>query len=49
VSAYPPGSNTPTTDGCTRDRTLPIVCVRVAADGTVPPLTDGFMRCPGDT
>lgn len=36
-------------DGCTRDRTVPITCVLVAPDGTVPPLVDQFMRCPGDT
>lgn len=49
LQTYAPGASTPTTDGCTRDRTLPVVCVRVAADGTVPPLVDTFMRCPGDT
>jgi len=29
-------------DGCTPDRTLPVVCVQVANDGTVPPLDDPF-------
>jgi hypothetical protein len=31
-----------TENGCTTDRTLPIVCVPVADDGTVPPLDDPF-------
>lgn len=48
VQSFAPGASTPTDDGCTRDRTLPVVCVRVAADGTVPALTDTFMRCAGD-
>lgn len=48
LQAFAPGATTPTTDGCTRDRLLPIVCVRVASDGSVPALTDTFMRCPGD-
>ena len=36
-------------DGCTPARTLPIVCVRVQPDGTVPPLIDTFKKCPGDS
>ncbi|MGC4117422.1 MAG: hypothetical protein QM765_23250 [Myxococcales bacterium] len=39
---------TVTEDGCTKDRTLPIVCVDVADDGTIPPLVDHFAKCPGD-
>lgn len=35
-------------DGCTKDRTLPVVCVLVEADGTVPPLVDTFEPCEGD-
>ena len=37
-----------TQDGCTPDRTLPIVCVAVAEDGTHPALVDTFAPCPGD-
>lgn len=48
LQVYAPGAATPTEDGCTRDRTLPIVCVEVREDGTVPELVDHFMRCPGD-
>jgi hypothetical protein len=33
-------------NGCTSDRTLPVVCVVVAQDGTVPDLTDHFAPCP---
>jgi hypothetical protein len=36
-------------NGCTSERTLPIVCVEVADDGSVPPLSpDPFAKCPGD-
>jgi len=35
-------------DGCTPDRLLPAWCVEVGHDGTVPPLVDGFQKCPGD-
>ncbi len=35
-------------DGCTPERTLPIVCRQVAADGTWEELVDTFERCPGD-
>jgi hypothetical protein len=35
-------------DGCTTDRTLPVVCVAVAPDGSVPPLEDSFAPCPND-
>ena len=35
-------------DGCTRERTLPVVCVPVSDDGSVPPLVDTFERCEGD-
>ncbi|MFO0727899.1 MAG: hypothetical protein U1E65_29235 [Myxococcota bacterium] len=48
LQVYAPGASTPTEDGCTHDRTIPTVCVEVGADGTVPPLVDNFMRCPGD-
>lgn len=35
-------------DGCTKDRTLPIWCSQVQADGTYPPVVDAFKKCPGD-
>jgi hypothetical protein len=35
-------------NGCTPARTLPQVCVKVTADGTVPSLVDTFAPCPGD-
>lgn len=34
-------------DGCMTERTLPVVCVAVEPDGTVPPLEDDFAPCPG--
>ncbi|MFO0745979.1 MAG: hypothetical protein U1F43_09930 [Myxococcota bacterium] len=36
------------TDGCTKDRTLPVICVRIEDDGTEPPLEDTFAKCAGD-
>jgi hypothetical protein len=36
------------TDGCTTDRTLPVVCVQVKEDGTYDPLIDTFEKCLGD-
>jgi hypothetical protein len=35
-------------DGCGPNRSIPIVCVRVAEDGTTPPLVDEYAKCPGD-
>lgn len=35
-------------DGCTKERTLPIVCVPVGADGSFGPLEDTFKPCNGD-
>ncbi|MBI5542317.1 MAG: hypothetical protein HY901_00385 [Deltaproteobacteria bacterium] len=35
-------------DGCRSGRTLPVVCVEVAHDGTVAPLVDEYEKCPGD-
>jgi hypothetical protein len=32
----------------TKDRSLPVTCVQVEADGTVPPLEETFKPCPGD-
>jgi hypothetical protein len=37
-----------TEDGCTCDRTLPVVCVPVGEDGTWPSFEDHFAICPGD-
>jgi hypothetical protein len=37
-----------TEDGCTMERTLPIVCVPVEADGTYAELVDSFEPCEGD-
>lgn len=48
LQSFAPGAATPTVDGCTRERTRPIVCVPVTDTGTVPPLRDTFMRCAGD-
>lgn len=46
--ASDPAYNTIVDDGCTPARTHPIVCVDVAADGTIPALDDTFAKCPGD-
>jgi hypothetical protein len=35
-------------DGCTMQRTQPVVCVAIGADGTAPALVDTFSPCPGD-
>jgi len=35
-------------DGCTTDRTLPIVCTPILEDGTFGSLEDTFVKCPGD-
>jgi hypothetical protein len=35
-------------DGCTVDRTLPVICVKIESDGTHAPLVDTFEPCPGD-
>jgi hypothetical protein len=49
LSAYAPGGTTPTADGCTSARTLPVVCVLIKAGGTHDPLVDRYMKCQGDT
>jgi hypothetical protein len=46
---YGSASTTLETEGCTSDRMLPEVCVSFEPDGTHGPLTDAFMKCPGDT
>jgi hypothetical protein len=35
-------------DGCTPERTRPIVCKPIKADGSYDPLVDQFAKCPGD-
>ena len=35
-------------DGCTMDRTLPVICVAIEADGSHADLVDTFAPCPGD-
>lgn len=35
-------------DGCEPERSIPVTCRRVRADGTFLPLTDNFEPCPGD-
>lgn len=35
-------------DGCTKERTLPIVCQQIMPDGTHGELVDTFMPCAGD-
>jgi len=47
LQVYEPGSENFVEDGCTKDRTLPVVCVQVGADGTYPELIDTFEHCPG--
>ncbi len=36
-------------DGCTTERTLPVVCAAIESGASVPSLEDTFERCPGDT
>jgi hypothetical protein len=43
------GSSTVTDDGCTADRTIPVVCSTIESDGTYDDLSvDPFDWCPGD-
>lgn len=35
-------------DGCTKERTVPVTCVVVDADGKVPGFPTTFSKCPGD-
>ena len=49
ISVYAPGATAAEGDGCTSARALPETCVRIKSDGTHDPLTDRFMKCPGDT
>jgi hypothetical protein len=38
----------PVQDGCTAERTLPVVCIEVQEDGSFDELEDSFAPCPGD-
>lgn len=48
LQIFEPGGASPIDDGCTKDRTIPIVCVEVQHDGSVPELKDNFKKCEGD-
>lgn len=50
LQVYPPGGTNPSEDGCTSDRTLPAVCLRVEAGKSYAPtdFADTFQKCPGD-
>ena len=49
LNVYAPGATTPETEGCGATRAVPEVCVPIQPTGTRGPLTDKFMKCPGDT
>jgi len=38
----------PTEDGCTAERTLPVICSQIQEDGSFDELIDTFAPCPGD-
>lgn len=48
LEVYLPGSSDLVESGCSPERTLPVVCKAVQADGTLPELVDTFQKCPGD-
>ncbi len=50
LQVYPLGGTTPTEDGCTSDRTLPVVCLEVEAGKsyTEADFVDNFAKCKGD-
>jgi hypothetical protein len=48
LQIYEPDATTLIEDGCTMDRTLPVVCVAIEPNGSAPPLDDTFAPCPGD-
>jgi hypothetical protein len=48
LQVYDPGTQALLEDGCGPDRKLPVVCVRVAEDGSYPALVDSFKKCAGD-
>jgi hypothetical protein len=45
---YEAGPGAELANGCTRERTVPAICKRVATDGTLGAWEDTFMRCAGD-
>jgi hypothetical protein len=45
---YASDGTTVQTDGCTHERTMPIVCSAIEADDTAQPLEDHFATCLGD-
>lgn len=48
IQVYEQDGATLVEDGCTVERTLPVVCVAVETGGVVPELADTFAPCPGD-
>ena len=48
LQVSPAAGQNPTEDGCTKDRTLPVVCVPMEADGSHKALVDTFKKCAGD-
>lgn len=48
LQVFEPGAAEPTEDGCTSERTLPVVCALVESGPVVPSLEDTFAPCPGD-
>lgn len=48
LQVYRADGTTLVEDGCTVDRTLPVVCAAVESAGVLPLLEDTFAPCPGD-
>lgn len=48
LDVYAPGSSDLVQSGCSPERALPVVCVAVREDGTLPALVDTFEKCLGD-
>lgn len=48
VEVYDAAGTTLEEAGCESDRSLPVVCVPIQADGTHEALVDTFEKCPGD-
>jgi hypothetical protein len=48
LQIYESDATTLVEDGCTMERTLPVVCVPINPDATAPELEDTFTPCPGD-
>jgi hypothetical protein len=49
LNVYARGATTPETEGCSKARALPEVCVPIEPGGTHDPLIDTFQRCAGDS